>query len=62
MIPLKDREQTTTTKYLKKTLDNLGIPKKILKIIRFKNYWTNIILKQYLLQVKHHLQKALIKQ
>ena len=29
MIPLKDREQTTTTKAFEKILDNLGIPKTI---------------------------------
>jgi hypothetical protein len=29
MIPLKDREQTTTTKALEKILDNLGIPETI---------------------------------
>ncbi len=29
MIPLKDREQTTTTKALQKILNNLGIPKTI---------------------------------
>ena len=50
MIPLKDREQTTTTKAFEKILDNMGIPKTIysdvlFKIINFKNYWTNIILK-----------------
>ncbi len=52
MIPLKDREQTTTTKGFEKILDNMGIPKTIysdqgseFKIIHFKNYWTNIILK-----------------
>ncbi len=44
MIPLKDREQTTT-KAFEKILDNLGIPKTIysdqgpeFKIIHFKNY------------------------
>ena len=29
MIPLKDREQTTTTKAFEKILDNMGIPKTI---------------------------------
>ncbi len=29
MIPLKDREQTTTTKAFEKILDNTGIPKTI---------------------------------
>ena len=29
MIPLKDREQITTTKAFKKILDNMGIPKTI---------------------------------
>ena len=29
MIPLKDREQTTTTKVFEKILDNIGIPKTI---------------------------------
>jgi hypothetical protein len=29
MIPLKDREQTTTTKAFEKILDNMGIPNTI---------------------------------
>ena len=29
MIPLKDREQSTTTKAFEKILDNMGIPKTI---------------------------------
>jgi hypothetical protein len=29
MVPLKDREQTTTTKAFEKILNNLGIPKTI---------------------------------
>ena len=53
MIPLKDREQTTTTKAFEKILDNMGIPKTIyiqirdqnLKMQVFKSYQINIIYK-----------------
>ncbi len=40
MIPLKDREQTTTTKAFEKILDNMGIPKIIYSDqgSEFKNY------------------------
>ncbi len=52
MIPLKDREQTTTTKAFEKILNNIGIPKTIysdqgseFKNNTFQNYQINIIFK-----------------
>ncbi len=45
MIPLKDKEQTTTTKAFEKILNKIGIPKTIysdqgseFKITHFKSY------------------------
>jgi hypothetical protein len=52
MIPLKDREQTTTTKAFKKIYNNIGIPQTVysdqgpeFKTTHFKKYYINIIFK-----------------
>ncbi len=41
MIPLKDREQTTTTRAFEEKQINLGIPKTIFWNITYKIKWVN---------------------
>ena len=69
MIPLKDREQTTTTKAFEKILDNLGIPKTIYSDqgSEFKNNTFQKLLDKHNIKIifalgHAHLQKALTKQ
>ena len=60
MIPLKDREQTTTTKAFEKILDNMGIPKTILydQGPEFKNNTFQKVLDKHKIQSIFALEHA----
>ena len=61
MIPLKDREQTTTTKAFEKILDNMGIPKTIYSDqgSEFKNNTFQKLLDKHNIQIIFALGHAL---
>ncbi len=56
MIPLKDREQTTTTKAFEKILDNMGIPKTIYSEqgSEFKNTFFQKLLGKHNIKIYSH--------
>ena len=60
MIPLKDREQTTTTKAFEKILDNMGIPKTIYSDqgSEFKNNTFQKLLDKHKIQIIFALEHA----
>jgi hypothetical protein len=60
MIPLKDREQTTTTKAFEKILDNIGIPKTIYSDqgSEFKNNTFQKVLDKHKIQIIFALEHA----
>ena len=60
MIPLKDREQTTTTKAFEKILDNMGIPKTIFSDqgSEFKNNTFQKLLDKHKIQIIFALEHA----
>ena len=60
MIPLKDREQTTTTKAFEKILYNMGIPKTIYSDqgSEFKNNTCQMLLDKHKIQIEFALEHA----